>query len=408
MAQFDLSEVSYLFKDKYGPLSENVYNSANVLLGRVKKKFDFTGKQKLIAVPQSFQGGVGSGTLPTANHEQGNDAVIVAKKVYSRVQIDRESMKASQDDAGAWVRGQRRVVEKGVESWMRNMSRILFNDGTGSLAEGDGATNVSGTGTSGDPYIVRLVSDQKEADVEEQDFWHYDGETGKANLLEVLEYDPTTKDVSLVGTSPGLAALTGVGPVPGGTYFYMQNSRDNDPQGLKGVLATTSGTLYSVPVTRRWAAGVNEDAALSGITTDMMNADMLEIERKSGKTPNLIMASYRQFQKILNLLEDHKRYPVSPRAGNLVGRISFNGLEFMSSQGPVAIFPSRFIEDDTIYYLNDNFIELHHRPGFGWFDEDGTVFLRLSDDDSYEARYGGYLEAYITPNFHGRRYGLAV
>ena len=36
-SQFDLQSASNLFKIKYGKLSENVYNSANVLLGRVKK-----------------------------------------------------------------------------------------------------------------------------------------------------------------------------------------------------------------------------------------------------------------------------------------------------------------------------------------------------------------------------------
>ena len=54
--QFSLSEASALFKIKYEKLSENVYNSANVLLGRVKKSYNFTGKQLQITVPQSFGG----------------------------------------------------------------------------------------------------------------------------------------------------------------------------------------------------------------------------------------------------------------------------------------------------------------------------------------------------------------
>ena len=36
MANFNLTDASALFKIKYEKLSENVYNSANVLLGRVK------------------------------------------------------------------------------------------------------------------------------------------------------------------------------------------------------------------------------------------------------------------------------------------------------------------------------------------------------------------------------------
>jgi hypothetical protein len=61
-----------------------------------------------------------------------------------------------------------------------------------------------------------------------------------------------------------------------------------------------------------------------------------------------------------------------------------------------------------MYFLNDNYIEIHHRPGFGWFEDDGTVFLRKASDDAYEARYGGYLQSYIVPSFQGVVTGLAT
>jgi len=403
MAQYSLTDVSNLFKIKYLKLSENTYNSANVLLGRVKKSFDFVGRQQFIPVPQSFSGGVGSGSLPTANFEKTEDGIIVAKKMYARVQIEREAIKAAANDEGAFVRMTKRVVEKGVESWMRNMSRSLFNDGTGALASGDGATNVSGTGTSVDPYLVILNTDTKEANIEEQDFVNYDSETTN---LEVTAYVPATRQISLVGTSAGLAALTGVGPVLTTVFIHMQGSKDNDPQGLKGVLDATSGSLYTIPVARRWQA-TQKAAGGAGLTTDLMNEVMLEVERKSGKVPNLILTSYKQFRKLLNQLEDQKEYIVEPRAAELKGKVSFKGVEFMSSAGAVAVFPERFCEDDRMYFLNDNFIEIYHRPDFGWFDDDGTVFLRLANSDAYEARYGGYLESYVAPSFHGVLSGLA-
>jgi len=404
MPMHDITNVNNLFKIKYGQLSENVYNSANVLLGRVVKKYDFTGRQMFVPIPTSFAGGVGSGSLPTANYASVEDAIITAKKVYATVQIDREAMKASMDDEGAFVRFTKWPIQKTVESYMRNASRILFNDGTGSLAAGDGSTNVSGTGTAADPYLVKLNSNTKEANVEEKDFWNYDTETTN---LEVVAYNPTTRVVSLVGTSAGLAALSGVGPVPTNKYFYMQGSRNNDPMGLKGVLDATSGTLYSVPVSRKFQA-TQVDAAGAGLTTDAMNQVMLEVQRKSGKVPNLIVTSFTQYRKLLNLLEDQKQYTVEPRAENLKGKVSFSGVEFMSSAGAVGVFPERFVENDRMYFLNDNFITLYHRPGFGWFDDDGTVLLRDASSDSYSARYGGYWEAYIVPTFHGVITGLAT
>jgi hypothetical protein len=410
MADFSLTTVSNLFKTKYAKVSENTYNSANVFWGRVMKSYDFTGRQMFKPVPQSFSGGVGSGTLPTPNYENVEDAILTAKKVYATCSIDRETIKASANDEGSFVRATKHVVQKTVESYMRNASRIVFNGydattNTGSIAAGDGSTNVSGAGTSGNPYLVTLVSTTKESNIEERDFWNYNAET---TLLEVTAYNPSTNVVSLVGTSAGLAALSGAGPMLTTVFFYMQGSRGNDPMGLKSILRATTGSLYTIPVTRRWAAGALHDASGAGVTTDMMNADMLEIERKSGKVPNMIVTSFTQYRKILNLLEDMKTYNLPARSADLKGNISFKGVEFMSSAGAIGIFPERFVDDDAIYYLNDNFIEICHRPGHGWFDDDGTVFLRSSTADSYEARYGGYWEMYVAPIFHGTRHGLAV
>jgi hypothetical protein len=187
----------------------------------------------------------------------------------------------------------------------------------------------------------------------------------------------------------------------------MQNSKLNDPSGLKGVLDAVSGTQYGITVGRRWQAGAQVAAGGAGLTTDLMNQVMLEVQRKSGKVPNLIMCSFTQYRKLLNVLEDQKQYLVEPRSPELVGKVSFRGVEFMSSAGPVGVFPERFIEDDRMYFLNDNYLSIYHRPDFGWFDDDGSVFLRTSGD-AYEARYGGYLESYIVPPFHGVISGLAT
>lgn len=407
MAQFSLSNASNLFKIKYGKLSDNVYNSYNVTLGRIKKTYDFTGRQKFIPVPSSFAGGVGSGSLPTANYANYQAAIITAKKVYARAQIEREAIKASMNNEGAFVQGTKETIQKSVESYMRNSSRILFNDGTGALGAGDGATNVTGAGTTGSPYIVVIsLASWKEANFEEKDFVNYDTEITN---LEISEVVPATRTVKLVGTSAGLAALVaGPGPVPTNKFLHMQGSKDNDPMGIKGVLDATTGSLYSVAVARRWQAGSRIAAGGSGLSTDLMNQAMLEVQKSSGKVPNLIVTSFTQYRKLLNILEDQKQYVIDPRAADLKGKVSFKGVEFMSSQGAVGVFPERFVEDDRMYFLNDNYIETNHRPDFGWFEDDGTVFLRMADSDAYEARYGGYYENYIVPVFHGVATGLAT
>ena len=409
--ELSLSDINALFKIKYEKLSENVYNSANVLLGRVKKSYNFTGRKLQITVPQSFSGGVGSGSLPKANAAKYSAAEIEAKKVYAVVDIDRETIKASLSSEGAFVQATKEVVKKGVESFMRNMSRILFNDGSGSLGSvADLATDLSGAGSDASPYVL-TIADMKEANFEEKDLVQIDSET--TDPLEIIEVDPDNSQIKLVGSSAILATGTATN-----VKIHMQGSKDNDPDGLKGVIQKSDGrsSSYGIAHGRRWESVVVDQEALNSgvaqdLTTDMLNEVMLKVKKKCGKSPNLIVCSYKQYEKLLNLLESTKQFTVPTRA-NLKSKsgadISFSGIEFMSIDGAVGIFPERFVEDDTIYFLNDNHIHIHHRPDFGWFDDDGTVFLRKAGEDEYEARYGGYLEIYINPVFHGCLKGLTI
>lgn len=418
MSEFNLTDQTNLFKINYYKKSENVYNSANVMQGRIKKKMDFTGKQRFVAVPFSFSGGVGSGTLPTSNAADYEGAIITAKRVYAVAEIEREAIKASANDAGAFVRATKETVQKTVESYMRNSSRIMWGDSSGVLGNGGaGLANVAGNGSVGTPYVVEIaLAFWNEANFEEKDFVQVvtgntaatnTGGTAETTLLEIVDVDVAARKISLVGTSVRLAALTGVGPFAATDALVMQNSYGNDPIGLKSLLDQAkagSGSLYGIAHSRRWSIKA-KDAAGAGITVDRLNKLMLDVEKGIGKAPKMIMTGYKQYQRILALLEDHKRYMLPNR--NLKGAMSFQGVEFMSTRGPIGVFVDRFCPDDQVWALNDDFLECHHRPGFGWFDDDGTVFLRKSDSDAYGARYGGYYQNYFVPTAQGCLYGLA-
>jgi hypothetical protein len=397
MAQYSITTLSNLFKTKFGPLSEATYNSKNAVLARIKKNYNFVGDVMTVPVPNSFGGGVGSGSLPTANAANTLKMTISAKKMYATVQIDRESIKASQNDEGAYVKLLAHSAKKGVESWMRNLSRALFNDGTGALGTVDG-NNAGGSAAA--PTVVITAATWKEANWEEYDYVNVNSDS---TVFEVTAVAPATRTITLARIS-GSADLTSTGA---NDVIYMQNSKDNDPEGLKGVLDATSSTKYGVTIGRRFQA-TQKAASSAAITEDMLNEVMLDVEKKTGQTPNLIVASYTQYRKLLAIFQSAKRYPISPRDNKLKGVISLDGIEFASTRGPVPVITERFVEDDRIYLLNDDFIEIHHRPDFGWFDDDGTVFLRDSTTDSYSARYGGYLQIVIVPTFHGVITGLAT
>ena len=418
------ADLSALFKIKYEKLSENVYNSANVLLGRCKKSYNFVGSKMQITIPQSFAGGVGSGTLPKASRALYAAAEITSKKVYAVVQVDRETIKAAMKDEGSFVRATKEVVKKGVESYMRNLSRILFSDGEGIIALAHASTAATYNSTDKE-LTITLTSGFNEADLEERDLVNIEGVsaggiTGDVTAFEIVEVNASAGTITVSCSSDQSSNVTASGKIS------IQNSLGVDPMGLKGAVGdkniTTSKSsggaagnlsaatdLYSVPLTRKWQS-VEKDASSASISTDLLNEVMLAVEKKCGKAPNLIVTSFKQYEKILNILEDQKRYQVNTRSGlksSSGADISFSGVEFMSSAGPIGIFPERFCDDDRVYFLNDSHIQIYHRPNFGWFDDDGTVFLRMANEDAYEARYGGYFQIYINPCFHGVLQNLA-
>lgn len=391
-----------LMKVKYGKFIEKQFNTENVLFGRIKKNESFVGSQVEIPVIQSIGGGVGAGSLPTANLNKIGKATITTKKAYAVVSIDRETMKASKTDEGSFVRFTKFPVKIATKSFNRNLERQLTaGDATGSglLVSGDGATAISGAGTTGNPYILTLASGSLIASLEEGDYINVSN--ALSEVKEVVSIDEDALEVGLVNIV-GATAPTALSA----DSLYMQNSKDQEIAGLKGILEATSGTHHGLAIGRRWKA-TQVNAAAAALSTDLMNDVVINMKKSCGESPNMILTSYKQYIKFLNLLEDAKRYNLPAKDKNFKGNVSFAGVEYISPDGIISVHTSRFVADDDMYFLNDKHMSLECRPGgFEWFDEDGTVFLRESGD-SYEARYGGYFNFFVNPHFQGILQNLA-
>jgi hypothetical protein len=189
------------------------------------------------------------------------------------------------------------------------------------------------------------------------------GVVAMINVFENVYFkDLVDPNVSwLIGDASVIISGANAGGVLATDIIYMQGSKDKDPEGLKGIVKSKANLVadgkepYGITATRKWSS-VENSASSASISTDLLNKLMLDVEKKCGKAPNLLITSYKQYEKILNVLEDQKRYSVNTRAGlksKSGADISFSGVEFMSSAGPVGIFPERFCDDDRVYALID-------------------------------------------------------
>ena len=412
-SNFNLTDISDAFKERFTGTMEKQYNNANVVWAKIKKSNNFVSKKEYRSVGLSDGSGFGTGSLPSVSHDGASydQAEITHKKVYSVVEIDRLAMKAGKNSEGVFdVSALEHVAKRAVSALSRNMSRILFGNGDGKLYTGNAANSApTGAGTVASPYVLKMNGDATSmvwAKFEEGDLVNINTETTNLSIA-VVSTVAGSEYLHLVGTSSRLAAL-----VTAATAFtttdivYVQGSKDNDPSGLRLIQNTTGSSFGVAHTNRRWQGSLIA-AASAGVSEDLLNQLVLDIEEKSGKTPDMIVASYFQFRKIKDFMSDHKRIEVMPRDSSLVGKLSFSALQFMSASGPIPIIADRFVEKDYVYAINSDHIEAMHAPDFGWFDEDGTVFLRRDTADRYQARYGGYMQIYIEPIFHGVITGLA-
>lgn len=395
------TNLSNLFKYKYDKKSYAVFNTATPLLAKIRRENGFTGKSMVLDAVTSFTGSVGAGLLPeTSTFDQQNPS-LSRIKMYGRMLLDREGMIASKGDEASFENLTKRQTKKLIEAFTKNCSRALFATANGRIATGDGSTNVTGAGTSGNPYLVTCsATGWVNSHVEKYDKVNIGAET---TILEVSAVNYTTRVISLVGTSTELS-----GGDPTSAVIYVQGSKDADLESILRVCKATSGTLYGVSVGNKWQAA-QIDAANAGISTDLINQLVTSVESQAGESPDLIVTSYKQFRKIQNLLTDKLRYtsvsprdPIFKKAG-----INFPAIEWNAQKGSVALVADRMCPDDHLFALNTDEICLYQAEAPKWFQEDGTVLLRSSSSDAYEARYGFYGNLFVHPNAQGVLYSLA-
>ncbi len=299
-ATANLTTLTAQFKLKYGKKSYAVFNTATPVLSRIKKEHGaFKAKSLTIEAILGFSGSVGSGTLPLANVFTDSNAVLTRKKLYARILLDREAIIASKGEENAFEQVTKRQVKKGVESFMRNLSRQLFAFENGKIFEGDNATTVTGVGTTADPYVVvALASTFVKGFIEIKDYVNVGSET---TPLEIVAVNQSTRAVSLRGSSATLATATsGAGGSSTATTakVYMQGSKDTDIQSILGAVTQASSTLYGITVAApRWQS-VQINASSAGITTDLINQLVTDVEFQSGESPDLLVTSYKQYRKI--------------------------------------------------------------------------------------------------------------
>ena len=354
-------------------VAEQLNTEINPFLAKIKQTTsDVWGKEVRKVAQYGINGGIGAGTedgnLPTSSGNNYEQMVLTLKNLYGTIEISDKAIRASANDAGAFVNLLNAEMEGLVKSSALNMGRMLFGDGNGILTKvkgiNDGEIQVLDTKNILPGMMVCFHS----------------GSNGLALSVtkrKVLNVNRDDKTITLDG-----AALTTT-DLPVGTFIVVQGSFQQEITGL-GAIFKSTGSIYGLKRSEHSWLVPYMNTEVGEISETEIQKAIDYVEENSGSKINFIICSSGVKRAFMKCLSTYKR--------NLDVELLKGGYKALSYNG-IPIISDRFCPEGTMYLLNTDDFALHQLCDWQWLEgEDGRVIKQVAGKAVYTATLVKYAE----------------
>ena len=361
-----------------GAISQQMNTEVNPLLAKIKQSTeDVWGKDVKRLVQYGVNGGVGAGTetgdLPAAGGNNYKQLTTTLKNLYGTISLSDKAIRASQNNAGAFVNLLTAEMDGLVKASSFNFGRMLFGDGTGVLATVESISGLQITVNSVKNLAVGMTVDFKDPST---------GETiTGANARRIIDVDPDNKTIEVSG-----AILTS-STVPAGTVIAVQGSYGRELTGL-GAIFKKTGTIYGVDRSKnKWLVPYIKEE-VGEISEAEIQKAIDHIEENTGGKINFIVCSSGVKRAFQNHLATFRRNTDVMELAGGYKAISYNGIPIVSD---------RFCPEGTMYLLNTDDFTLHQLCDWKWLEsEDGKVLKQIAGTPTYTATLVKYADLICT------------
>lgn len=348
----DLTTAQNALKDAYLVAACNQLNTkTNPLLAKIKQSSsDVYGKQIIKMAPVGLNGGVGAGSetgeLPTANENNYVQFKTTLKNLYGTIEISDKAIRASANNAGAFVDLLNAEMEGLLTASKFNLGRMLYGDGSGLV----GTVTAYSAGVATMDSVKNLMEGMV-VDI-------YSNDSISANVgLRIAYVDRVNKNVYFTTTPATIAE---------GDKLYVQGSKDHEITGL-GAIFSDSATLYGLNrANNKWLAPFVSTTAQE-ISDGVLQSAVDFLEENTGSNIDFITCGAgvkRAYQEYISCYR--RNIDVAVLEGGYKA-ISFNGIPVVSD---------RFVPDDTLYMLDSSKFTLHQLCDWEWIEGEGGKILR--------------------------------
>lgn len=310
----------------------------NPLLAKIEQtSSDVWGKEIIKLVPYGLNGGVGAGEetgeLPTPASNNYDRFKLELKNLYGTIELSDKAIRASQSNTGAFVNLLNAEMEGLLKASKFNLGRMLYGDGSGSLAV---CKAQSKAGNVVELDSVRNVMEGMMVDIYSSSGSIYSDYKG----VRILSVDRVNKTVTLNTTPTTVIAA--------GDIVTVQGSKGNELTGLGAIFSDKD--LYGLSRAGRSWLSPKQYSNVGSISTAKIQSAIDYIDEVAGSQVDFIVCSYdvrRAYLDYLALTRTNIDYM------NLDG-----GFKALSYNG-IPLIADRFVESGTMYLLNSKDFKLH-------------------------------------------------
>ena len=368
-------------------ISHQLDNNVNPLLAAINKSTnDVWGKEVRKLATYGINGGIGAGTedgsLPASAGNNYKQFVTTLKNLYGVIEISDKAIRASENNAGAFVSLLNSEMEGLIRASSFNFGRMLFGNGSGVIA-----TPIRSVGSSIVVDSTRNLMEGMIIDIRSWDNQPFDRMAG----VKITQVDRANKTITVQGVP-----LTD-SDFPDGSQITLQDSFNNEITGLDAIF--NGNTLYGLNKEENPWMKPYKCENVGSISEIKIQTALDFIEENSGKGVNFIVCSWGVRRALQQLFATNKRVIDSMELNGGFRAMSYNG---------IPIVADRFCPEGTMYLLNTNDFTLHQLCDWQWLaDDDGKVLKQVPGKPIYTATLVKYADLICArPNGQGVLTGI--
>ncbi len=379
-----------------GVISNQLNVNTNPLFAKIKQSSTYvTGKEVRKVAPFGINGGIGAGAedgpLPLAGGNNYVQFVSQLKNLYGTIEISDKAIRASQNNAGAFVNLLNAEMEGLIKASAYNFSRMLYGNGSGFLAELTSAASSS----SAQSEVVTVDSVQNLIEGMTVDVIDSTDNSKLYGGLRIVSINKTNKQVTL-NKKIYVADVS-----DGGFKLTVQNSLMNEITGIEALFDPTVSTLYGVSKSSNpWLTPYTKTNA-GAISDALIQTAIDELDENVGSDIDFISCSSAVKRAYQTYLSTYRRN---------IDTMELNGGFRAISYGGIPIMSDRFVGGQNMLLLNTKEFTLHQLCDWQWLEgDDGSVLKQKAGYPAYTATLVKYAELICDkPSGQGKISGITI